>query len=75
MDMTMDQIVRSSLFAKVLMDKIVQMPTFSSENTVGPLVDRDDILQLIAEWAKAYTEPINYWEKIKVGQFPAWRCT
>ena len=75
MDMTMDQIVRSPLFAKVLMDKIAQMPTFSSENAIGPLVDRDDILRLIAEWAKAYTEPINYWEKIKVGQFPAWRCT
>lgn len=44
MDMTMDQIVRSPLFAKVLMDKIAQMPTLSSESGVGPLVDRDEIL-------------------------------
>lgn len=33
------------------------------------------VLLLIAELAKAYTEPINYCEKIKVGQFPAWHCT
>ena len=70
-----DQIVRSPLFVKVLMDRIGQMQTFSSENAIGPLVDRDDLFSLITEWAEAYTVPINYWEKIKVGQFPAWRCT
>ena len=75
MDMTIDELVRSPLFAKALADRIANMQTYSTDEVAGPLIDRDAALKLVTEWARSYTEPIHYWEKIKVGQFPAWRCT
>ena len=76
MDMSFDEVARSPLFAKNLMNMTQNLPTYQAVGTAeGHFVNRDDVVQMIAEWALTYREPVHYWKKIKAGQFPAWQCT
>ena len=76
MDMSKDESMRSPMFAQNLINNAQTLPTFIAVGTTeGHYINRDDVVKMIEEWAFSFREPIHYWKKIKVGQFPAWQCT